>query len=325
MVDHYTDRFWNDLSPVLAHLCRHATGDPDLWWMDYFKRRYALPPKRRALIIGCGNGWVERDLYDRGVAEHFEAFDGSERYLAEAEANKGDRSIHYFKGDFDTVQPRGKFDLIVNVAALHHVRRLYDFVGRLANALETHGVFVNWDYVGPSRNQYSSDHLAIMERVNTQLPLRFRTPYTLRPGLKGMLVGDSSEAIHSGDIMQAVGHCFDFVENRSLGGGVAYQILWNNLGEFEKNDSKAQRVLEKLLQQDEQYTQTGQVPNLFSFFVCKKRTAKRPITHWYHRFFREPAREVFARAAGGCYPKELPMLLWRELPKSRIHRRQKPD
>ena len=32
--------------------------------MDYFKRQYATPRRKRGLVIGCGNGWVERDLYD---------------------------------------------------------------------------------------------------------------------------------------------------------------------------------------------------------------------------------------------------------------------
>ena len=179
-VDHYQDSYWNDLPAVLAYLCRRATGRADLWWMDYFKQRYAAQPFKRGLIVACGNGWVERSLIDRGIAEHFDAFDSAEHYLKEAEAQKGTRSIRYFQSGFATFQPRERYDLIVNVAALHHAQYLYRHLSRLTGALAPGGVFVHFEYVGPSRNQYSEDHVSRMAAVNQSLPARFRTTHALQ-------------------------------------------------------------------------------------------------------------------------------------------------
>ena len=189
--NHYADKFWNDLPQVLSYLCRRATGDSSLWWMDYFKSNFASRPFSRGLVIGCGNGWVERDLYDRGIASHFDAFDFSAHYLEQCEQSKGARSIRYWQDSFETFNPEGTYDLIVNVAALHHARYLHSHLQKLQGALSEGGVFVNWDYTGPSRNQYSDEHVNLMRAVNEMLPARFRTPHALRPDLRTLLAGES--------------------------------------------------------------------------------------------------------------------------------------
>lgn len=307
-VNHYQDRYWNDLSEVLAYLCRRATGNPDVWWMDYIKQHYAQVPRKRALVIGCGNGWVERDLYDRGIAEHFDAFDIAEHYLETAKSLRGERSIRYFASDFASFVPTERYDLIVNVAALHHACRLYGFLKRLAPSLTDEGIFVNWDYVGPSRNQYSCPQVRQMREINRRLPPRFRTPHPLRPALNDMLAGDPTEAVHAADIVHAVGCYFDFIERRDLGGGIAYQLLWNNLSEFEKHDQDARDTLSTLLREDAERTARGDVPTLFSFFICKRRQSPDRAAAW-HTALREPLRESFAAATAGLYPRELPAYL----------------
>jgi SAM-dependent methyltransferase len=304
VVDHYKDQYWNDLPTVVSHLCRRATGDPGLWWMDYFKARYATPPRKRALVFGCGNGWVERDLYDRSVAEQFDAFDASAAYLEQATRARLDRRITYAQADFDSYRPASTYDLLVNVASLHHVRYLFRMLAILRDALEDDGVFVHWEYVGPSRNQYTDEHLAVMRGINEALPRRFRTPHPLRHDLRTFLAGDPTEAVHAADIPRALDLFFEPVERKLLGGGVAYQILWNNLDEFRKGDAEAKGTLDWLLTLDERLTESGAVPPLFAFLVYRKRqsTGYRALLG---RFVEEPVREAFARAAGGRYPAEV--------------------
>jgi len=303
VVDHYADQYWNDLPTVLSYLCRRATGDASLWWMDYLKRKHATPPRKRALVFACGTGWVERDLFDRGVAETFDAFDASSHYLAIAEKERAGRPISYSNSDFDEFVPRHKYDLIVNVAALHHVRYLFRMAHVLARALQPDGIFVHWEYVGPSRNQYSDRHLAVMQQINAGLPPRFRTRHPLRPDVATLLGGDPTEAIHAGDIRRALRNEFEMIEDHPLGGGIAYQILWNNLDEFRKGDDEANTTLERLLELDQSLTERGLVPPLFAFMICRPR----PRPHWtsfIDRLVREPARETFAGFARGYYPGE---------------------
>ena len=303
-VDHYADRYWNDLPAVLAHLCRRSTGDPNLWWMDYVKAEYATPPRRRALVVGCGNGWVERDLFDREVAVEFDAFDASPDYLRQAREQQGGRAINYLQSDFASFTPEHTYDLVVNVAALHHAQRLYRIVKVIADALEPGGVFVNWDYVGPSRNQYPKRQVRSMAAVNDDLPPRFRTPHPLHFPLHDMLPVDPTEAVHAAEILRAVGRRFDFLERHDLGGGLAYQLLWNNLDEYEQGDAEASETLDRLLRLDEEATENRAVPNLFSFFVCTPR--RRPSVHAaYRERIYEPVREAFAHRARDYYPTEL--------------------
>jgi SAM-dependent methyltransferase len=304
-VNHYADQYWNDLPMVLAHLCKRSTGVPTVWWMDYFKQKYATPSRKRALIFGCGTGWVERDLYDRNVAQSFAAFDASRDYLAIAERERGTRPISYSRSNFDDYTPRESYDLIVNVASLHHVRFLFRLVRLLARAMDPDGVFVHWEYVGPSRNQYSAKHLAILEGVNASLPPRFRTRHSLHQSLSTLLAGDPTEAVHSADILRALDQYFELVEQKVLGGGIAYQLLWNNLDEFKKDDPEARAVLDGLLRLDEGLTQSGAVPVLFAFLVYRRKPVPPTLAAAIDRLVREPLREKFANLSGGRYPVEI--------------------
>ncbi len=304
-LSHYVDKYWNELPGVLAHLCRKATGDSNVWWMDYFKVRYATPPLDQALVIGCGNGWVDRDLIDRGIAAHIDAFDVSPSYLEEAKELRKDRPISYFKSDFRSFSPRKSYDLIVNVAALHHAQYLYRITRVLSTCLTPEGLFVNWEYVGPSRNQYSDRHAAAMEEANAGLPERFRTSHPLRPALRHLLAWEPTEAVHSAELFRAIGHYFDFVERKDLGGGIGYQILWNNIEEFARQDEEANKALAYLLALDDRLTLEGVVPVMHSFFVCRRRMVRESLTAKMDRLLREPLRERFAQFNNGKYPSEM--------------------
>jgi SAM-dependent methyltransferase len=297
--------FWNDLPPVLAHLCRRATGDPSLWWMDYVKRRYATPARRCGLVIGCGNGWVERDLYDRGVAREFDAFDVSPAYVEQARAAAAGRPLRYLHADFRRFQAPRQYDLIVNVAALHHAQYLHRIVDVVASALTGDGIFVNWDYVGPDRNQYAPLHVGLMEQANRALPERFRSPYCLHRSLREAIADDPTEAVHAAEILPTVRRRFEILEEHSLGGGIAYHILWNNVREFARDDAEARLCAERLLQMDADLTDRGVIPSLFAFFVCRPRAGRRPLGSVVARYLAEPGREFVARLSGGWYPAEI--------------------
>lgn len=302
--DHYADSYWNDLPAVLRYLKRRATGDPTLWWMDHLKEQWCTPPRRRGLVIGCGNGWVERDLVDRAVCEHFDAFDASDAYLDQARAERGDRPIRYVRGDFESFVPTGPYDLVVNVAALHHARFLYRHVARLAQAMEPDGIFVNWDYIGPKRNRYPVSQVAAMERVRDSLPPRFRTPHPLRIPLIQAINGDPTEAVHSNEILRAVEDHFDIVQRRDLGGGIAYQLLWNNVAPFEDpDDPEAESVLKRILAADEELTGTRAIPDMFSFFIARPKAARTLAARARLHLF-EPVREMTPRMLRRRYPVE---------------------
>ena len=273
---HYSDKYWNDLEIVVKYKNKLATGNENVSWIDDILTRFKeYLPFDDVLIVGCGNGWLERQLYDLGIGKHFDAFDMSEKYINEAKELKQSRTIDYFLDDINTMSKieDDKYDAVFNFAVLHHVTEVDNVLKKLARCLKTNGLMFNEEYVGPARNQYSDQHLKHMLEVMSDLPEKFRTKVKfLRPPLENFRV-EPSEAIHSDLILPLIPKYFDVVYQRNLNGGIAYQLLHNNIQEFE-DDSNTESVkwLEYLLKQDVVYTDDGRVPILFWYGVCKPKT-----------------------------------------------------
>ena len=273
---HYSDKYWNDLEIVVKYKNKLATGNENVSWVgDILTRFNEYLPFDDVLIVGCGNGWLERQLYDLGIGKHFDAFDMSEKYINEAKELKQSRAIDYFLDDINSMSKieDEKYDAVFNFAVLHHAEEVDNALKKLARCLKTNGLMFNEEYVGPARNQYSDQHLKHMLEVMSDLPEKFRTKVKfLRPPLENFRV-EPSEAIHSDLILPLIPKYFDIVYQRNLNGGIAYQILHNNIQEFE-DDSNTESVkwLEYLLKQDVVYTDDGRVPILFWYGVCKPKT-----------------------------------------------------
>lgn len=268
--DHYKDQYWNDLELVQQYINKNATDNKDtIWQIDILTRFKKYVPFKQVLVIGCGNGWVERQLFDLGIGMHFDAFDISEKYLTEAQKLAGNRSIYYFKADINHLEslPESQYDAIFNVGVLHHTFRLSHAIWKLSRSLKPDGLIFNFDYVGPAQNQYSDEHLAILREINKNLPNRFKSNHELRPNKKDFDAGDPSEAVHSDLVRPTFERYFDIIYERNLNGGIAYQILWNNTNEFKKMDKDAIVALEFLLKKDEEYTKLNKVPVLFWYGV----------------------------------------------------------
>jgi len=269
-IDHYKDSYWNELNLVQQYICENATGNKDtIWQIDILTRFKEFLPFKNVLIIGCGNGWVERQLSDLKIGLHFDAFDISKKYLDTAKKQAGNRNIRYFVADINHLNnlKQSHYDAVFNVGTLHHTFRLSHTLWNISKSLKQNGLMFNFDYGGPAQNQYSDEHLSIMENINKQLPKRFQTPHKLRPSKEDFEFGDPTEAINSDLIRSIFERFFDIVYQRDLNGGVAYQILINNIQEFEKNDEEAIKVLKFLIEKDAQYTKLKKVPVLFWYSV----------------------------------------------------------
>jgi len=69
-------------------------GDPAKQWVDDFKERFAPEPLGHGLVLNCGNGWVERELVDKGIVRTVTAFDYSWDLLCTAIGERGAWAIH---------------------------------------------------------------------------------------------------------------------------------------------------------------------------------------------------------------------------------------
>ena len=266
---HYTDKYWNDLKTVVEYKNELSTDNKNMHWIDDLSNRFAsFIPFEKVLIVGCGNGWLERRLYDQGIAKNFDAFDISQKYIHEAEQKKGNRPIRYFIDDINNIQkiePK-KYDAVFNFAILHHATEIDSALKKLSECLKPKGLMFNEEYVGPARNQYNDEHLEIMLSINSDLPERFRSKNLLRPPLANFRI-EPTEAIHSDLVIPSFKKYFDMIFERNMNGGIAYQILWNNISEFEKNDEESLKWLNFILEKDAEFTNNAKVPVLFWYGV----------------------------------------------------------
>ncbi len=304
---YYKDRYWNDHQLTIDYMSRLVTDlptDKPRFWMAHVKSVYfAEQPARRALFINCGNGWAERDLYDLGVFESGIGYDYSHDLLKQAQTAAGSRKLSYFRADCNALElPENHFDLIVNVAAMHHVQFINRMHEKLARALTPDGYFINFDYVGPHRNQYSKEHFATMVQINDTLPKSIQNDHLVPPHLETMLATDPTEAIHSELIMEMFERFFIPVERKDLNGGIAYQILHNNHELLTLDLPAAHAYLQSLLEQDELYSLNKLVPTLFSFFVGRPRKSVLENTTALSLYTQdEMVREEYAKGHAGRY------------------------
>jgi len=267
---HYFAKYWNNLELVKRYKNKLATGKENLHWIDDILIRFKkFVPFKRVLIVGCGNGWLERKLFDMGIGLEFDSFDISKKYIQEAKEKRGERPINYFIENVNEMKSieNDRYDAVFNFAILHHAAKVDFAVKKLSQVLKKTGLLFNEEYIGPSKNQYSNEHLKIMLNVMSDLPEYLRSKYPLRPHIMNFRI-EPTEAIHSDQILSSFKRYFDVVYERNLNGGIAYQILWNNIEKFEDtSDKEASKWLEYLLEKDDELSKNGKVQILFWYSV----------------------------------------------------------
>ena len=222
--EYYQGHYWNDLQRVRDLLNERCTGDSARAWQDHLLAEHG--PFERALILNCGNGWVERELVDRGLIGSGVGVDYSENLLAQARsaAAAAHPTLEYRRCDTNTADfPDGEFDLVVNHAAMHHVAYVDRVMRAICELLPSDGVFVSYDYVGPHRNQYTAAQWEAAWLVNESLPAELRQTMAY-PSMTAMLADDPTEAVHSELVMSTMRRYFAIDYEARLGGALAYPL-----------------------------------------------------------------------------------------------------
>lgn len=132
-----------------------AAGRPWNHNIHYHPLIHAAVPAgcERALEVGCGEGRLAREL--RRVVRHVCAIDRDSATIDRARAQDGAvGAVEYVVGDFLTDPfPPGSFDLVVSVAALHHVDAVAGLT-RMRLLLRPGGTLV---VVGLARSRFPHD------------------------------------------------------------------------------------------------------------------------------------------------------------------------
>jgi SAM-dependent methyltransferase len=299
---YYTGHYWNDYPLVQTALNRRVSGDPQVDWTRYLAHITGGRRFRKALILNCGNGWVERDLLARGLFAEAVGVDYAPALLDVAQRAAHGLPLRYYRLDTNTAQfPEDGYDLVINHAAAHHITYLNRVFAVLAALLPEDGCFAHFDYIGPHRNQYGLREWRAVEQLNANLPphlrRRLRYPHLLTPGLQ-----DPSEAVHSELIVPLLRRYFTIDVFRPLGGALAYPILTHNEGFHRAPPAEQAQWLDYILAADARHLAAHPETALFAFIVAHpdKHSLADParLAQWQAE---EDARERRARRRLGFY------------------------
>jgi SAM-dependent methyltransferase len=320
---YYGGGYWNDLPQVREYIEGRSTGKPaPTRWFHHLKQVHGDQPFQKALILNCGNGWVERDLLREGIALETVGIDISEDLLDQARKEAADSGLNarYYARDINTADlPEDGYDLVVNFAAAHHIAHIDKVLRRVAEILPEDGVFVSVDYVGPHRNQYGYEQWEAASRLNASLPEKYRSSFSY-PHLPTMLAGDPTEAIHSELILETTQRYFTLEELNPVGGGLAYLVLSHNAGLHAAPEAPEQdAIIRQVLAADAEWTEHHEP--MFVFFrghPDKKALTKRAqLARWSRE--EEEREEAATRNGGEYYPLTLLQELTQEIETLRLH------
>jgi SAM-dependent methyltransferase len=301
---YYRGGYWNDLSAVQRMFAQRILGrTTGPWYQDVSASRAA--PFTRALILNCGNGWVEREMLSANVMREAVGIDYSKALLAEArrEAIAQDLPLTYHQMNINTAAfPPEEFDLVVNHAAAHHISMIDCVFREICQLLPEDGCFLSMDYVGPHRNQYTSAAWERAWSINDELPAQVRQIMTY-PDLSTMLRDDPTEAIHSELIVETLHRYFHVERFVALGGAIAYPLLTHNERLFALADASEQtHWVEHVLRADEDFLTEHPDSMLFAYFAARPNKAALEEAGALGRWEQEERdREDRALANGGEY------------------------
>jgi SAM-dependent methyltransferase len=308
---YYHGTYWNDYDQVRQMFCRRISSSPRHWW-DHLLDTLGRPSKR-ALILNCGNGWIERELLDRGVILSGVGVDYATDLLEQARTatEAGHLPLAYHQVDTNAAEfPEGPYDLVVNHAAGHHVTYVDRVFRSICRLLPSDGTLVNFDYVGPHRNQYPWRMWEAAHSVNKLLPVAVQQPMAY-PHEPTMLSTDPTEAVHPELLRATIDRYFISTERVALGGAIAYLLITHNEGLARTDDATRDDVVRFILEKDDEYLRAYPDDTLFLWSVARPNKAalvdQECLDLWSQE---EDAREAAAREHNGRY---YPMTLLQEI------------
>ena len=269
---------WMANTAVLMHLNERATGDPARDWLSSWAHRYFAG--ERVLVLGCGEGWLERAVAQWPFVTHITAVDFAEEALARAkEAAKGIDKIHYGVLDLNRDElPPDNYDVVVAHSVLHHVTNLEHAYAQIARTMRPNATLILNEYVGPNRFQYSDDVLAI---INTLLAC-INHPPKKRPTVDEMIANDPTEAVRSEELLAFTERHFEVLEKKNIGGTILQHLLYETIAGFRFENARERSILEMLCTIEAMLVDRGIVPCDYVILAARKRGAtvtkvKRPL------------------------------------------------
>lgn len=293
---------WTQSKVVREYLHELVSGDPACDWVTWMLHRHVPPPAAApaaadpgpqtglaALVLGCGEGWLERRLAGDARIGRVVGVDVSEGIVAEARAGAeregmGGRISHAVVDLDRDPLPAGPWDLVLSHDVIHHVRDLEGLYARIARSLAPGGRLLFCEYVGPSRFDFGPRRDAILDEALFSLPEKYRR----LPGGRGLATKgsrtdpgelallDPSEAVRSDEILPVLraSRDLEIVEEIPYGGSLLSPLLFELVVNFENGNADDEVVMRGLCERERTLIASGELASDYVVVAARRRSAR---------------------------------------------------
>ena len=277
-------RSWLEHPTLLKFVHQRVSGDPKIDTYSWFKQTYFPNAVPLALTIGCGLGPFERYAIKIGIAERFQANDISSGAIETAKALAAEAGlsnrIDYSVVDVDHIElPPKQYDAIFTISSAHHIYNLENLFRQCRHALKPTGLLLLDEYIGPSRFQSSPFVTAIINKLLSEFPPKYRKNLLADSGslinrydpspIEHFEQNDPSEAIRSGELVSTLKQYFDIVEMRPYGGAILHMLFSGIMGNFDETNENDVALIRTIAIFEEALESVGAIGADFAAIVAR--------------------------------------------------------
>src|SRR5262249_51586449 len=153
--------------------------------LSALRKCFAKPIK--ALSVGCGFGVIERRLRRQDICQLLHGVDIAPTAIetaAKTAQAEGLDGLSYEVADLNAAKfPSETYDVVYAHASLHHIFQLEHVLDEIKQTLKPGGLFVVYEYIGPSQMQFPRRDLELADAFLKVIPERYRQ-FQRRKGVK---------------------------------------------------------------------------------------------------------------------------------------------
>ncbi len=222
--------YWLAVPELRRRVNESLTGDPNKLYIQGFIETFKSQwPVERVLSVGCGAGDLERGVASQGIAKRVDGIDVSRKSLVEAEACARAEGlgavIKYTVSEaLEWLKQEGTYDVIFFHGVLHHLQDLEEVLGLAGERVRggNPGLIYIDEYVGPSRDEWTDDHLKGAAHLFDKVASTDRrTPEAWAP----IAMEDPTEMIRSSEIERVVRDTLTMVEWQPYYGNIVFPLV----------------------------------------------------------------------------------------------------
>ena len=294
---------WPQTPGASENMNRRATGDPEMDWITHSAGLLAKFKKPiKALSLGCGFGVIERVLRRNDYCQLIHGMDvaeGAVEGAKKAAKSEGLDGLTYEVADLNSAKlPKETYDAVYVHAALHHVFQLEHLLDQIKHTLKPGGLFVMYEYIGPSQMQFPRRELELADAFLDAIPERYRNmprvkqikKEALRWSVETMNDSDPSESIRAAEIVPLTASRFEVRHFRYVGGTLLLLIFSEIAGNFHESDAEIMPLVKALIVLDDFLIDNKVLPSYHVYMVCEK--PENPLPMQAHNIL-PPAASVF--------------------------------